>query len=516
LFGRLKLGRRTLRLGRLNSIIVPILGWSLIAALVPLATWFALSDTISSLLARGQAEKLLCTQIQDVRASIVSQLGAKSPALDVAAVNRVLAKPTNQVAADARWALNVGPLSAPKGYAGFGPADGPVMQRLRAVPEHAPEGQRFLDEYVDNGRSFIACSEIYDLTLPGFRSHRKGIYVVAWPTQQFENLNNWLKGSASPLRTFNSIIILYVTIVAVTVAAVLVTFFYGFTREFRADFEAVHRGRVDRLVPDRYPVELQGAVTLFNEIIEDNEIALKNTRRLVAHVAHDVNNKLQAFTSGINAPELDRKTLLRHVAGIKSQVDRYRQIAISSHAESQARRKNFDLVDFAHQLLELQGFDATNRDVLYRLIVGEQVLQRIVGTRLEVDQESAGWPRIMVRAQPGDLEIMLNNLLSNASRYGGGQVDLTLDTSDGDVVIDVDDDGLGIPPTDRARVFDAGVMLNPDQRLPGTGYGLDIVKVMAGNGQGSVTILDAPLGGARFRLMLPILDGKKPRGKRKP
>jgi len=500
-------GRRKSRLGRFNSILVPIIGWSLVALIVPLGIWFALTDTLSGLVARGQTEKLLCTQIQDVRASVRSQLSAKATLLDIAAVSRVLAKPTNQVSADARWALNVGPLSAPKAFTGFGPPDGPVMQRLRNVPQNVPEGQRYLDEFVDNGRSFVACSEIYESDLPGIRTGRKGIYVVAWPTPQFTNLNNWLKGSASPLRAFNVIILSFVALVAVTVAAVLVTFFYGFTRELQADFEAVHRGRADRLDADRYPIELQKAVTLFNEIIEDNETALKNTRRLVAHVAHDVNNKLQAFTTGINAPELDRKTLLLHVSGIKSQIDRYRQLAVSSHAESQVRRQSFDLVDFAQEMLELQGFDATNWHVLYRLIVDGRVLQRIVGTKRDGDPEADGTrPRIIVRAHPGDLEIMLNNLLSNASRYGGGQVDLTLGTSGRYAIIDVDDDGLGIPEADRTRVFEAGVMLNPDQRLPGTGYGLDIVKAMATNGQGDVMILDAPLGGARFRLTLPILD----------
>lgn len=494
-----------------NSIIVHILGWSLVALVVPFAIWLSLADQLTGVMARKQAEKLLCAQIQDVRASIVSRLRTRPLALDVDAVNRVLAQPTNAIIANARWALNVGPLVGPalnnQLFIGFGPEDGPVMQRLRNVPD-MPERTRYLDPFVDKGRRFIACSEIYDLTLPGFESHHKGLYAVAWPAEQFERLAFALQGSASLIDGFHKVILAYLAIVALTIAAVLGTYLYGLLRGLNADFDAVRRGRVDHLTAERYPVELRKAVVLFNEIIEDNEIALKNTRRIVAHVAHDVNNKLQAFTAGINAPAPDRSVLLRHVAAIKSQIDRYRQIAISSQAEHQVRRRHFDLVDFAHQLLELQGFDATNRHVLYRLIVDGDCLERIVGTRVEHQRDpERDWPRIMVHAQTGDLEIMLNNLLSNASRYGGGQVDLSLATDGACAVIDVDDDGLGVPETDRARVFEAGVMLNPDQRLPGTGYGLDIVKAMAVHSQGEVTILDAPIGGARFRLTLPILDG---------
>lgn len=496
------------RLRFLNSIVFHILGWSLVALLVPIGIWLLLSDALTARVEQSQAENLLCAQIQDVRASIVSQLGSKSAALDVGAVNRVLAQPTNSVGVNALWALNVGPLVGPKRFAGMGPPDGPVMKRLQAVPDK-PQGTRYIDQFVDHGRRFVACSEIYDLTLPGFERYRKGIYVIAWPSEQLARLSSGLRGSTSQLGRYSRITLIYLGIAGLTMAAVLVTFIYGLLRELKRDFDAVLKGRADRLMTDRYPIELERAVTLFNDIIQDNERALKNTRRLVANVAHDLNNKLQVFSTAVNAPELDRTVLQAHIAQIKSQVERYRQLAISSRAESQVRWQRFDLVSFGQELLQLQAFDATNTQVLYRLIVEGQVLLRIVGKTQEIDPGHDGaWPRIMVRAHPGDLEIMLNNLLSNASKYGGGQVDLSLGVSGVFAMMDVDDDGLGIAEADRERVFEAGTMLNPDQRLPGTGYGLDIVKRMAQDSQGDVVVMPAPIGGARFRLTLPILAGE--------
>jgi signal transduction histidine kinase len=63
-------------------------------------------------------------------------------------------------------------------------------------------------------------------------------------------------------------------------------------------------------------------------------------------------------------------------------------------------------------------------------------------------------------------------------------------------VITVDDDGPGIPEADRERVFTPFTRLDPT--APGSGLGLALVAQQAGHHGATVTIGDAPLGGARF------------------
>lgn len=99
----------------------------------------------------------------------------------------------------------------------------------------------------------------------------------------------------------------------------------------------------------------------------------------------------------------------------------------------------------------------------------------------------------------------LDNLLHNAARYGGGEVELTFSAGSGLQQLSVSDNGNGIPATDRNRVLEPFVRLDSSQEQRGQGYGLGlaIVKQVMLAHQGSVEIDDSVLGGARFTLCWP-------------
>jgi signal transduction histidine kinase len=102
---------------------------------------------------------------------------------------------------------------------------------------------------------------------------------------------------------------------------------------------------------------------------------------------------------------------------------------------------------------------------------------------------------------------MLRNLVDNAVRHASHRVAFSLAERDGWAVLHVDDDGPGVPAGDRTRVFERFVRLD-DARVGidgGTGgLGLAIVtEIVAAHG-GDVVIDDAPLGGARATVRLPL------------
>jgi signal transduction histidine kinase len=97
---------------------------------------------------------------------------------------------------------------------------------------------------------------------------------------------------------------------------------------------------------------------------------------------------------------------------------------------------------------------------------------------------------------------MLGNLIENAAKYGGGSVFATVSRVSAMVEIVVEDDGMGIPPEERTRIFDRGVRL--DSGKPGTGLGLAIVRDVAEIYGGSVGMEESEdLGGLLVRLRLP-------------
>jgi hypothetical protein len=99
----------------------------------------------------------------------------------------------------------------------------------------------------------------------------------------------------------------------------------------------------------------------------------------------------------------------------------------------------------------------------------------------------------------------LRNLLENANRHGGGEVQLQLRQEAGFAVLDVLDTGPGVPLDLRERIFE------PFYRLPGAsekdggvGLGLALVKSIAQRHGGSVQCSNRPDGGACFSLRLPL------------
>jgi PAS domain S-box-containing protein len=97
-------------------------------------------------------------------------------------------------------------------------------------------------------------------------------------------------------------------------------------------------------------------------------------------------------------------------------------------------------------------------------------------------------------ADPSRFGSLLENLFRNAVEHGGHDVTVSVGTLDGGAGFFVEDDGRGIPPERRERVFEYGETRNED----GTGFGLAIVKNIAEAHGWTASITDSEDGGARF------------------
>jgi two-component system sensor histidine kinase GlrK len=124
------------------------------------------------------------------------------------------------------------------------------------------------------------------------------------------------------------------------------------------------------------------------------------------------------------------------------------------------------------------------------------------GIRIDLDAEPA--PLLADREK---LRVVVDNLLSNAIKYSPerGTVAIRVRGSAEGVCVDVTDQGPGIAPEDRVRVFEWFFQAERAHggRIKGSGLGLAIARELAGAHGGNVEILDSD-GGAHFRLTLPI------------
>jgi signal transduction histidine kinase len=118
---------------------------------------------------------------------------------------------------------------------------------------------------------------------------------------------------------------------------------------------------------------------------------------------------------------------------------------------------------------------------------------------------SAALSSARVRGDTAALTRVMRNLLDNAQRYASTIVVVALTATEDHVRITVDDDGPGIAPADRERVFERFVRADEsrDRGFGGNGIGLAIVhRVVLGHG-GTVGAGEAPSGGARIEVTLP-------------
>jgi two-component system, OmpR family, sensor kinase len=127
-------------------------------------------------------------------------------------------------------------------------------------------------------------------------------------------------------------------------------------------------------------------------------------------------------------------------------------------------------------------------------------------------------PAGMLSADPDRLTQVLRNLAGNARRAAGpqGRVEISAEARGGRLAILVDDDGPGIPPGERERVFDrfhrSGAARDRDSG--GSGLGLAIARSIVELHGGRIRAEDSPLGGARMRVELggfaPLRADEKP------
>jgi two-component system sensor histidine kinase KdpD len=101
---------------------------------------------------------------------------------------------------------------------------------------------------------------------------------------------------------------------------------------------------------------------------------------------------------------------------------------------------------------------------------------------------------------------VVTNLLENAAKFApaGTTISVGARRADGSLELSVADQGPGIPPEEREQVFEKFYRLSRTQRTPGTGIGLAIVKGLVEAHDGRIRVEDAPGGGARFVVRLPL------------
>ena len=157
----------------------------------------------------------------------------------------------------------------------------------------------------------------------------------------------------------------------------------------------------------------------------------------------------------------------------------------------------------AADLLLLARLDAGEEAGDKRLDLGE-VARREARGRDGVTVEAAD---VEVAGSRSRLGRVIGNLLDNAQRHARSAVRVTVRRDGAWAVVEVADDGEGVAEADRERIFERFVRLDESRSRDdgGAGLGLAIARDVAARHGGTLTVRDAPAGGALFELRLPLV-----------
>ncbi|WP_295393016.1 ATP-binding protein [uncultured Thiodictyon sp.] len=248
-----------------------------------------------------------------------------------------------------------------------------------------------------------------------------------------------------------------------------------------SQLDAQSADRPQPLGDEGVPDEIRPFVQAINRLLERVGVLMGQQRRFVADAAHELRSPLTALS--VQAQNLRQATSLEamreRVLPLQAGIERARKLAeqLLSLARAQAG-----------------GVPITEVDVpaLARELIAEYLpLAEARGIDLGLDEAAS----LRIEAAPETLRLVLKNGLENALKYTpeGGEVTLRLAADDGIAIIDIVDNGPGLPLCEYERVFD------PFYRMPGalgegSGLGLAIAREAAANQGGSLRLHARPQG----------------------
>lgn len=195
------------------------------------------------------------------------------------------------------------------------------------------------------------------------------------------------------------------------------------------------------------------------------------------------------------------------VASIRTQVETALMVPGGADWEQIARtvlQEDIRLASLVDNMLTMarieEGMDRVEVEVDLDEVVFDQTSR---ATECAVDRSRVGAGRVL--GVPSELASVVRNLFDNAVRHARSVVAISLSTEGAQVRFAVEDDGPGVAPTDRERIFERFARLQEGRARDsgGSGLGLALSRHIVEAHGGTISVGTGPLGGARFEVVLP-------------
>ncbi len=275
---------------------------------------------------------------------------------------------------------------------------------------------------------------------------------------------------------------------------------------------AIARGDLDtRLRATTEDPDLAGLTQSFNTMVDQLQERIERDARFASDVSHELRSPLTTLANTLNVLEAHSHEF-------------------TPRAQRALELLGADLRRFERmvaELLEISRSDTGALDVSLEPVDAGELVRQSVHASARALPEGIAPPEVWIdplldnvilNVDKRRFERIMANLLENAALYGGGATRVAAENGPmrhgrPTMVIAVEDEGPGVPLAERRRIFDRfyrGQASGRRGASTGTGLGLALVSEHVRLLGGLVGIEDAPGGGARFTIELPVFDDEEP------
>ena len=323
------------------------------------------------------------------------------------------------------------------------------------------------------------------------RSHEKWVFIAERTDLRFVLAENVVLQSVAPL------------LLGIPLVGILVWFFVSKGLAPLQKLSVVLKSKpANDLLPIDFGdsiLELDQVIASINGFVARLESAMNREKSFSADAAHELRTPISAlkiqlhnFAGTVDAKGDAYNELQQGIDRMQHLIEQLLALYRSSPDQFDAKGKSVNLLDLA-------------QDVVARLYPEFEKKDQQISLESEVEREKEA---LTIHGEFFALETLLTNLLVNASRYtpNGGQILVALSRKHDNVILSVEDDGVGIAPDDRERIFDRFTRLSGNQEVtvPGCGLGLAIVRHVADLHGASVKVSSSRFGhGAAFIVEFP-------------
>ncbi len=255
-----------------------------------------------------------------------------------------------------------------------------------------------------------------------------------------------------------------------------------------------------RLQLTRGDLEVQQLTDSFNEMVSQLVDRMERDSRFASDVSHELRSPLTTLATTASVLQQHRSEL-------------------SPVAQESLDLLTADLAVFqslVEDLLEMARSDADAVPLVMETVAAVELVRQSV--RSAAGRHGLREPPVDVAPALGDplisvdrrrFERVMTNLIDNAHHYAGGATAVRLDLVLGQLAVNVDDAGPGVPADEREVIFGRffrGRAAHDRSGARGTGLGLALVRDHVRAFGGSIRVLDSPDGGARFQILLPLVE----------